>query len=207
MTDASLTDPRNNLRRDRNITLEWVLSSMSPENPPDETEWVETWKEHASAFDRVKSVTMTLSEPRPASWIATEAAVSPNTARDHLRRLIDLGVVTAIENDGTRHYYPDPLYTRLRDVRELLQETTKRELSEQAAELKGDIAAWEAEYDADSPETLRERAAEVDVSAEQAHELVAVASDWELARYRLSLVQDAIENYDTWSADPSSITV
>ncbi|MFC7131730.1 winged helix-turn-helix domain-containing protein [Salinibaculum sp. GCM10025337] len=150
---------------------------------------------------------MTLSEPRPASWIATEAAVSPNTARDHLRRLIDLGVVTAIENDGTRHYYPDPLYTRLRDVRELLQETTKRELSEQAAELKGDIAAWEAEYDADSPETLRERAAEVDVSAEQAHELVAVASDWELARYRLSLVQDAIENYDTWSADPSSITV
>ncbi len=180
---------------------------MSPENPPDETEWVETWKEHASAFDRVKSVTMTLSEPRPASWIATEAAVSPNTARDHLRRLIDLGVVTAIENDGTRHYYPDPLYTRLRDVRELLQETTKRELSEQAAELKGDIAAWEAEYDADSPETLRERAAEVDVSAEQAHELVAVASDWELARYRLSLVQDAIENYDTWSADPSSITV
>jgi predicted transcriptional regulator len=89
----------------------------------------------------VKSVTRSLSEPRPASWIATEAAVSPNTARDHLRRLIDLGVVTAIENHGTRHYYPDPLYTRLRDVRELLQETTKRELSEQAAELKDDIAA------------------------------------------------------------------
>jgi predicted ArsR family transcriptional regulator len=180
---------------------------MSPENPPDEADWVGTWKEHASAFDRVKSVTMTLSEPRPASWIATEAAVSPNTARDHLRRLIDLGVVTATENDGTRHYYPDPLYTRLRDVRELLQESTKRELSEQAAELKDDIAAWKAEYGAESPETLRERAADIDVSAEQAHELVAVASDWELARYRLSLVQDAIENYDTWSADPSSITV
>jgi predicted ArsR family transcriptional regulator len=180
---------------------------MSPENPPDEAEWVETWKEHASAFDRVKSVTMTLSEPRPASWIATEAAVSPNTARDHLRRLIDLGVVTATETDGTRHYYPDPLYTRLRDVRELLQETTKRELSEQAAELKDDIAAWKAEYEAESPEALRERAADADVSAERAHELVAVASDWELARYRLSLVQDAIENYDSWSADPSSITV
>jgi predicted ArsR family transcriptional regulator len=179
---------------------------MSPENPPGEADWVETWKDHASAFDRVKSVTMTLSEPRPASWIATEAAVSPNTARDHLRRLIDLGVVTATENDGTRHYYPDPLYTRLRDVRELLQETTKRELSEQAAELKDDIAAWEAEYDADSPAALRERAADSDVSAERAHQLVAAASDWELARYRLSLLQDAIENYDTWSADPSSIT-
>lgn len=181
---------------------------MSPEEASnDEPEWVGTWKEHASAFDRVKSVTMTLSEPQPAPWIAEEAAVSPNTARNHLRRLIDLGVVTATEKDGTRRYHPDPLYTRLRDVRELLRETTKQELSEQAADLKNDIAAWQTEYDADSPDALRERAAADDVAAEQAYELVRAASDWELARYRLSLVQDAIENYDTWTSDPSSITV
>jgi len=181
---------------------------MSPEEASnDEPEWVGTWKKHASAFDRVKSVTMTLSEPQPAPWIAEEAAVSPNTARDHLHRLIDLGVVTVTENDGTRHYYPDPLYTRLRDVRELLQELTKQELSEQAAALKNDIAGWGAEYDANSPDTLRERAAAEEAAAEQAYELVQAASDWELAQYRLSLVQDAIENYDTWLSDPSSVTV
>lgn len=172
----------------------------------DDPEWVGAWKEHASAFDRVKSVTMTLTEPQPASWIADEAAVSPNTARDHLRRLIDLGVVTATDDDSARRYYPDPLYTRLRDVRELLDETTKQELSELAVELKEDIAAWQAEYDADSPDTLRERAAADDVSSERAYEFVQTASDWELARYRLTLVQDAIENYDTWTSDPSSVT-
>lgn len=181
---------------------------MSPEEASnDEPEWVGTWTEHASAFDRVKSVTMTLSEPRPAPWIAEEAAVSPNTARDHLDRLIELGVVTVTENDATRRYYPDPLYTRLRDVRELLRGTTKQDLSERAAELKTDIAAWETEYDVHSPDVLRERATADDVSAEQAYEFVRVASDWELARYRLSLVQDAIENYDTWLSDPSSLTV
>lgn len=181
---------------------------MSPEGASDdEPEWVGTWKKHASAFDRVKSVTMTLSEPQSAPWIAEEAAVSPNTARDHLHRLIDVGVVTVTENDGTRRYYPDPLYTRLRDVRELLRGTTKQELSEQAADLKNDIAAWETEYDVHSPDVLRERATADDVSAEQAYEFVRIASDWELARYRLSLVQDAIENYDTWTSDPSSITV
>jgi predicted ArsR family transcriptional regulator len=181
---------------------------MSPEETPNgEPEWIDTWKEHASAFDRVKSVTMTLSEPCPAPWIAEEAAVSPNTARDHLDRLIDLGVVTVTENDGTRRYYPDPLYTRLRDVRELLRETTKQELSETAAELKNEITAWKDEYDANSPDALRERAVTDGVSAEQAYEFVRVASDWELARYRLSLVQDAIENYDTWTSDPSSMTV
>ncbi|MDB2284522.1 helix-turn-helix domain-containing protein [Halorubrum ezzemoulense] len=180
---------------------------MSPTNPPDDPEWKKTWKEHASAFDRVKSVTMTLSEPQSAPWIAEQAAVSPNTARDHLRRLVDLGVVTENDDNGTRHYYPDPLYTRLRDIRELLDETTKQELSEQAAELKEDIAAWKAEYDADSPDRLREQAAADNVSAEQAYELTRTASDWELARYHLSLVQDAIRNYDTWTSDQSSLTV
>jgi predicted ArsR family transcriptional regulator len=180
---------------------------MSEDAPDGKPEWVRTWKEHASAFDRVKSVTMTLTEPRPASWVAEEAAVAPNTARNHLHRLVDLGVVTATENGGTRHYYPDPLYTRLRDVRELLDENTKRDLSERATALKDDVAAWRAEYDAESPDELRERAADDDVSAERAHELTRTASDWELARYRLSLVQDAIENYDTWTSDPSSITV
>ncbi|WP_188127982.1 winged helix-turn-helix domain-containing protein [Halorubrum xinjiangense] len=180
---------------------------MSPSDPPHDAGWMETWKEHASAFDRVKSVTMTLSEPRSAPWIAEQAAVSPNTARDHLRRLVDLGVVAESDDSGTRHYYPDPLYTRLRDIRELLEGTTKQELSEQAAVLKDDIAAWKTEYDADTPDTLRERAAAEPVSAERAYELTQAASDWELARYHLSLVQDAITNYDTWSADQSSLTV
>jgi predicted ArsR family transcriptional regulator len=180
---------------------------MSRENSDEERGGVQTWKKHTSAFDRVQSVTMTLTEPRPAPWIAEEAAVSPNTARNHLARLVDLGVATATEDGGTRHYYPDPLYTRLRDVRDLIQKLTKQTLSERAAELKSDIAAWEAEYDADSPDALRERAAVEDTAAEQAHELIQAASDWELARYRLSLVEDAIENYDTWSSDPSSTTV
>jgi hypothetical protein len=180
---------------------------MSPTKPPDDPEWMETWKEHASAFDRVKSVTMTLSEPRSAPWIAEQAAVSPNTARDHLRRLVDLSVVTETDDDGTSHYYPDPLYTRLRDIRALLEETTKQELSEQAAELKTDITAWKTEYDVDTPDTLRERSAEDNVSAEQAYELTRAASDWELARYHLSLIQDAITNYDTWASDQSSLSV
>lgn len=180
---------------------------MSPANSPDDPEWMETWKEHASAFDRVKSVTMTLSEPQSAPWIAEQAAVSANTARDHLHRLVDLSVVTETDDAGTSHYYPDPLYTRLRDIRALLEETTKQELSEQAAELKTDIAAWKTEYDADTPDTLREQAAADTVSAEQAYELTRAASDWELARYHLSLIQDAITNYDTWESDQSSLRV
>ncbi|MFU1780561.1 ArsR family transcriptional regulator [Haloarcula japonica] len=110
--------------------------------PDDEPKRVQTWKENASAFDRVTSVTMTLAEPRPASWIAEEATVSPKTTRDHLHRLVDLDIVTTVDENGDRQYYPDPLYTRLRDIRELLGDTTKQQLSEQAVELKEEIEAW-----------------------------------------------------------------
>lgn len=178
---------------------------MVPEDASDgEDDWVQTWKDHATAFNRVKSVTMTVMEPRSASWIAEEAAVSPNTARNHLRQFTDLGVVTATDDDGIRQYYPDPLYTRLQGVRESLEEMSKQQLSEYAAELKDDIEAWRTEYDADSPDALRVRATADDVSAEQTSDLVQTASDWELAQYRLSLVRDAIENYDTWTFDSSS---
>ena len=178
---------------------------MPPSDAPTDAAWMETWKEQTSAFDRVKSVTMTLTEPVSAPWIAEEAAVSPNTARDHLRRLIDLGVVTATEDNGTTQYYPDPLYTRLRDIRGLLDTATKQELSEQAAALKADIEAWESEYGVDTPDALREQAAADTVAAEQAYEFTQVASDWDLARYQLSLIRDAITHYDTWTDDQSSL--
>lgn len=178
---------------------------MPSSDAPHDTTWMETWKEQASAFDRVKSVTMTLTEPASAPWIAEEAAVSPNTARDHLRRLIDLGVVTATEDTAPTQYYPDPLYTRLRDIRGLLDTATKQELSEQAAALKDDIEAWESEYGVDTPDGIREQAAAETVAAEQAYELTQVASDWDLARYQLSLIRDAITHYDTWTDDQSSL--
>jgi DNA-binding transcriptional ArsR family regulator len=179
---------------------------MPPEDEPfEETNWVATWKENSSAFDRVKSVTLTLSEPQSATWIAEEAAVSPNTARDHLRRLIELGVVATAEEDGVTQYSPDPLYIRLRDIRELVTEKTKRQLTEQAAESKEAIAKWQSEYDVESPDSLRERAVQEEVSADQAHEYIRIASEWESIQYRLLLLQDAIENYDTWTSDSSTL--
>jgi hypothetical protein len=44
---------------------------------------VKAWKEHTSAFDRVRSVIETASQPRSASAIAEEALVAENTARTH----------------------------------------------------------------------------------------------------------------------------
>lgn len=164
------------------------------------TPGIEAWKEHTSAFDRVQSIASTVSQPRPASYIADEAHVAENTARKHLERLVDLNVLLKSERKGTTLYSPDPLHTRMQTLRDLLDQYDRDELIELKAELQSRIEAWRDEYGVASPTDLRGRAADTETAA-QTRDLRKTASDWELVLYRLSIVEDAIENYTTYNQD------
>lgn len=160
---------------------------------------IETWKANTSAFDRVRSVAVTLSKPRSADWIADEAAVAGNTARDHLGRLVEMSVLQRQTGEQATLYKPDPLYTRIRSLRELLDGRDRDDLIDVRAELLEQIESWSEEYNVTSTNELREQAATVE-TAKQTRELRRVAADWDVVRYRLTLVEDAIENYAEYSS-------
>ena len=166
----------------------------------DQTPGIDTWKEHTTAFDRVQSVASTVSQPRPVSYIAKEAYVAENTARDHLERLVDLNVLLKSEHKDGAYYSPDPLHIRIQTLRDLLEAHDRNGLIDLKADLQSKIEGWENEYNADFPVDLRAQAAETD-TASKTRELKHVASDWELARYRLSILEDAIANYETYTQD------
>lgn len=159
---------------------------------------VEQWAEHETAFDRVRSVAVVLAEPRPADWVAEQAAVAPNTARDHLERLVEMNVLEAVESGGATRYRPDPLYTRMRALRDLLDGRDRDDLLAHRADLQEQVEGWRSEHGADTPEELREFAATA-ASAERTRELRRTANDWELVRYRLNLVEEAIDRYAEYS--------
>lgn len=161
---------------------------------------IDAWKAQTSAFDRVRSVTETVSEPRPASYIANEAYVAENTARGHLERLAEMNVLLKNERDGTTVYSPDPLHTRMQLLRDLLDSHDRDELIQLKADLQTEIETWREEYAVDSPDELRGRAAETDES-EETRAVLQTAGDWELVRYRLEAVEDAIEHYATYTRD------
>ena len=161
---------------------------------------IEAWKEHTSAFDRVRSVAETVAQPRSASSIADEALVAENTARSHLERLVEMNVLLKTDREGTALYTPDPLYVRVRTLRDLLEEYDHDGLIGLKEDLQERIRTWQDEYDVDALEALRERAAEAE-QVEQTSEIRTTANDWELARYRLTIVEDAIENYAAYSRD------
>lgn len=161
---------------------------------------VGAWKEHTTAFDRVQSVATTVSQPRSASDIADEAHAAENTARNHLERLVSLNVLLKSDGDDGARYASDPLHTRLQTLRDLLETHDRDGLVEPKAELQAQIEGWEAEHGVTSPEALRTRAAASD-TASRTRELKRTASEWGLARYRLSILEDATENYATYTRD------
>ena len=83
---------------------------------------IEAWKEHTSAFDRVRSVAAAVAQPQSASAIAEEALVvgteqfdgdryefrilveTPQSARGHGDRLEDVfaDAITLVESDARR---------------------------------------------------------------------------------------------------------
>jgi uncharacterized protein (DUF2345 family) len=192
------------------MTLEYnyyavaTTTDMNPANPDEDAAGDEAWKAHTSGFDRVQSVALTLSAPRTAAWIAEEALVAENTARRHLKRLAELNVLTADADGDATTYYPDPVYVRTRELRAMVDEHDRDGLTALAADLKADIEAWADRYDVDSPDELRVAAVDEAVSVDETRERRHVASDWEHARYRLSLVEDALERYGEFTDRPAS---
>lgn len=159
---------------------------------------VEAWKAHTSAFDRVRSVAQTVTEPRTAAWIAEQAAVSENTTRDHLDRLVEMNVLRAVEAGSATTYEPDPLHTRLQTLRELLTEYDHEGLVGLKAELQEHIETWQQRYGVSSPTALRTLAADSDSAAETTT-IRRAANEWELTAYRLDIVEEAIDNYAAYT--------
>lgn len=171
----------------------------------DDAPGIEAWKAQTSAFDRVRSVAETVSQPRTAAYIADEAAVAENTARDHLERLADMNVLLKSDETDPTTYSPDPLHTRAQLLRELIEEHDHDGLIRLKADLQERIQEWSDEYDVDSPDELRRLAAETDDPA-ATRAVRTTASDWEVVAYRLEVVEDAIRNYATYSRDTRAAT-
>lgn len=159
---------------------------------------VKAWKEHTTAFDRVRSIAQTLDQPQTAKYVAAEAVVSETTANDHLKRLVELNVIRTIDGENALLYEPDPLYTRFRTLRRLIDEHDHEGLLERKSDLQREIEEIEQKYGVDSPTDLRERAADTETATETM-QLIEDASDWELARYHLSVVNEAIDNYSEYT--------
>ena len=164
-----------------------------------DSEHIDDWKAHTQSIDRVISVALTLDQPQTADQISDRAHVSPSTARGHLDRLVDLHILTAIEQRGTKTYQPDAAYQHFTEISELVAAHSREELEEMTIGAKEDIEALQEEYGCEEPAELRSRATDPDTSAADAKEYFKRASEWDHHLKMLSLTDEALERYAEFS--------
>lgn len=173
--------------------------------PPDaitidaEGDHIEAWKDETDGIDRVISVGLSIDQPRTAEYVAGEAHVSESTARKHLDRLVDLHVLSAVEQRGAKTYYPDSAYQHFREVSQVVEEYDREEIERLTISTKEEIERLKQTYELDSPEELRSLATAEETTSEEAREYFKKASEWDQHLRMLSVANEALDRYSEFS--------
>ena len=161
------------------------------------------WADGLSGAERVEAVALTVSEPRTANWIATEAEVAHETATKYLKRLADDGKLTANTRGQQTTYEPDPVGQYLLEMRELYEEHSPDELAASLEAMNEQIRTWKRDYDTETPNELRASLGKTGDAADEGERRQA-AREWDHLRTRRRLVEDALQLYDRFPGERRS---
>lgn len=176
--------------------MDAVTGAGEQDGPPPS---VDEWKAETKAIERVIEVTMTLDRPRTADWVADEAAVASQTARDHLGTLSELGIVAQTTARGVTKYRLDTAYLRFKELSTYVERHDEDQLMDVTAEVQDKIAAVKDRFQVDDPGELRTKATEEGTSADTVREYKQAAAEWESLEHRLDVLNEALERYDEFS--------
>lgn len=152
--------------------------------------------DHTAKVGRIREVAMTVREPKNAGEIADAAGVARNTAEKYLKQLVEADKLTTIQRGRETCYYPDPVTQYFDQIRDLVNENQKDELTAELGAIRDDIDEWKDTYDVDSADDLRTTVGD-DIPAAQRRQRRHDAEDWEYYEHQAMLIKQAIQLYDT----------
>lgn len=159
---------------------------MSPSEPPefDIAEEFESALSDAPTDERVYRVALQLYDPARVTDVADRADCAPDTARRHLQRLAEIGVVERVTDDPAT-YRRNESYFEWR-TRQRLAGLSMSELRDRLETLTTRERAFRERYDAESP-------AEVDALAHAEYETLEEVwldlSEWQTVRQRIERLE------------------
>jgi predicted ArsR family transcriptional regulator len=137
------------------------------------------------ADERVYRVALQLYEPTRVAAIAERADCAPDTARRHLARLVDIGVLKQIA-DAPATYQRNESYFEWR-TRSRLEQLSMSQLQERLEELTGQERELQDRYDANHPDDVD---ALDHAEYDQIEEVWLDLSEWETVRRRIRRLED-----------------
>lgn len=155
--------------------------------------------DHTAKVARIREVAMTVREPKNAGEIADAAGVARNTAEKYLTQLVEADKLETIQRGRETCYYPDPVTQYFDQIRDLINEHQKDELTAELDAIREDIDEWKDVYDVESADELRATVGD-DIPATERRQRRHDAEDWEYYEHQATLIKQAIQLYDTIEA-------
>jgi len=159
--------------------------------------------DHTTKLTRIREVAMTAREPKNAGEIADAAGVARNTAEKYLRQLIEADKLETVQQGRETCYYPDPVTQYFDQIREFVNNHHKEELTAELNAIRNDIDDWKQTYDVSSADELRMTVGD-DLPADERRQRRHDAEDWDYYTHQATLIQQAIQLYDTIEATRES---
>lgn len=159
--------------------------------------------DHTATIDRIREVAMTVREPKNAGEIADAAGVARNTAEKYLTQLVQADKLATVQRGRETAYYPDPVTQYFDQIRGLVEDHTKDELTAELGAIRDDIDEWKEAYDVASADELRATVGD-DIQASQRRQRRRDAEDWDYYEHQATLLKQAIQLYDTIEATRDS---
>ena len=165
--------------------------------PPefDLAEGFETELKSEPADERVYRVACQLYDPTGVSDIAERASCAPDTARRHLKRLADIGVVEAVSKSPLT-YARNESYFEWRQ-RSRLETQSQTELHDQLTELTARETAFRERFDAESPTSVD---AFEHADYDDIEDIWLELSEWHTVRERIQRLEAVRRDRDADSA-------
>jgi predicted ArsR family transcriptional regulator len=143
------------------------------------------WKRDTTPFDRVRSVMRTAYEPMSAATVAETSLASEQTARKHLRSMVEHGYVeeTASPHSSGTLYRRSKDSLALEQARRILDETDTETLSTRVLEMREELREYGDRFGANSPDDAVRAHADIDAET---------LLEWRTTRRNLAFAEVAL---------------
>lgn len=177
-------------------------TDSSPQSEFDLATAVETDLAEAPADERVYRVVLQLYDSTPVATIAERADCAPDTARRHLERLVDIGVLERV-TESPRTYRRNESYFEWRK-RNRLEQLSTSQLQDRLEELSAREQEFRNQYGTESPETVD---ALDHADYDGIEEVWMDLSEWETVRRRIRRLEGVRQKRAADSASSSGSEV
>lgn len=135
----------------------------------------ESWEGDNDAFGRVYEAVLAISEFTRHHEIAEVARCAPNTAKKHLKRLRQMGIVEFRHTGGALMFRRNDAYLEWREVNQIAEDHSLQEIVERVRELEAEEAELKEELGVEGPDTASVYRSDSD---RPTHELMQAIGTW-----------------------------